>query len=974
MKRFLLLLLSILLYTSCTTTKSSSDITKFQRFYHNLTGEFNGYFNANEILDLSIHEMEMSTQDNYTQLLPIYPYTSNYDANSYKQNLDKAIVKVTTVATIHEKGQWVDDSYVLMGKAQYLKKDYESAEETLEYFREEFDNSRYHIGRKKSNNKLSRAEREKERKAQAKIKAAAKKERDKDRKEETQIRDEDRKEREKSRKQEIKARAKAKKKGNSRERAAEGVKWDDPALEDKKEKVEKTREEKKEEEEKKETEEKEKKEAKETKKQNRKHTPAYYEGLLWLAKTYSERERYASAEYIFNSLLEEEDAPKAVKKQIPLSQARMYLVKKDYDKAIASLDEAISVEKKKGLKARYSYIQAQIYTQKGEPGMALKSFEQVKKYRPDFEMQFNSDLNKIILRNETGSTNTKASLRALDKMLKEDKYDSYQGQIYYAIGEINYKSGLVPEAISDFQKSIYFNNGNTPQKAESYYRLGKLFFDIEDFAQAKYYYDSTLIHMPKTDYRHDETSLYASSLTKIASNIEIIKTQDSLLTIANLSKKGQRDYAKKVLDEQGAADNPDRPSPNPSLSTGTVLKLNASSFFAYNPQSLSRGKKTFRQEWGDRQLQDDWRSKSDSDDSNLDVDDTSQNTYSDIQIDNVLRSIPNNQAQKDLAGKKIQEAMFELGKLYREKLKNPEAGFAMHKNLIDDYPGFYKEPELLYYLYLSGKDIGKNEFANSYKNKLVKNYGETEFAKIVSDPNYAQLLIEKEKAPRKYYDDTYALFEKRKYKQVIARADKAVKVLKDDKELQPKMALLKAMSIGKEQGKNKYLAELNGVIKKYPNTPEERRATEMKRFLSGDETAFNELIFEEDSDIFTLDYDKLHYGLIIIYKASSKVVKEMQNDIKKFHQKYFSLDQLSTQISALSTDDNIRLILVRTFDDKSKAMDYYNVIDKKDKEFIKKKGYSFDFFVINQNNYREVVKARSINEYRIFFEDNYLKN
>ncbi len=977
MKRLLLLIIPILIYTSCTTTKSTSDITKFQRFYHNLTGEFNGYFNANEILDISIQEIEMSTPDNYTQLLPIYPYTSNYDASNYKQNLDKAITKVTTVATIHEKGQWVDDSYVLLGKAQYLKKDYESAEETLEYFREEFDNSRYHIGREKSNNKLSRAEREKQRKAAAKVKEAEKKERDKERKEIAEERDDERKERDKERKAEIKARAKAKKKGNSRERAAEGVKWDDPALQgksDSKEKKEPTREEKKKEEEKKEKEAQEKKEEKATKKSNRKHTPAYYEGLLWLAKTYSERERYASAEYIFNSLQEEDDAPKDVKKQIPLSKARMYLVKNDYEKAIASLDDAIDVQKDKRLKARYSYIQAQIYSQKGEPGMALKSYEKVKKYRPNFEMEFNSDLNKVILRNEIGSTNTKSSLKALNKMLKEEKYSNYQGQIHYAIGEINYKSGKIDQAINDFQKSIYSNNGNDPQKAESYFRLGKLFFDIEDFAQAKYYYDSTLIYMPKSDYRYDETNLYASSLTNIAKNIEIINTQDSLLAIAKLSKSEQRAYAINVLDEQGASASTQRPTSTNLASSGSIIKLNASSFFAYNPQALSRGKKAFISEWGDRSNQDNWRTLSDSDETKFSDEEGSQNSYSDIQIDNVLRSIPNNQAQKALASKKVQDAMFELGILYREKLKNPEAGFAIHKRLLDEYPGFYKEPELLYYLYLSGKDINKNKLANNYKSKLVKNYGDSEFAKIISQPGYAQSLIDKEKAPRKYYDDTYTLFQNENYKKVIQRAEKSEEILKDHKDLLPKMALIKAISIGKEQGKSKYIAALNQVIKQYPNTAEERRASEMKRFLSGDETAFNELIFEEDSDIFTFDYDKLHYGLIVIYKASSKVTKEMQTDIKAFHKKYFSLDQLSTQISPLSPDDNIRLILIRTFEDKSKAMDYYKVIDKKDKEYIKKKGYSFDFFVINQNNYREVVKARSVNEYRIFFEENYLNN
>jgi tetratricopeptide (TPR) repeat protein len=964
----------MLLFAACTTTKSTSDISKWQRFYHNLTGQYNGYFNANEIIELSVENMQTANQDNYTQLLPIFPYTGNYDAASYNENLDKAITKVTTTATIHEKGQWVDDSYVLMGKAQYLKKDYESAEETFEYFKEEFDFSRYHTGRQKSNARLSRGERAKERKKQQKIKKAEKKERDKEREEDAKERDAEKKERDKTRKQEMKERAKAKKKqSGSRERAAANVQWEDPALEKSREADKKEEEDKEEDKEKKEKEAEEKKEEKALKKSNRKHTPAFYEGLLWLAKTYSERERFASAEYLFNSIDDEDDAPKEVKQQIPLSRARMYLVKKDYDKTIENLDLAISLEKDKKLKARYSYIKAQIYTQMNEPGQALQAYEKVKKYNPDFVMEFNADLNKIILRNQTGSANTKSSLKTLNRMLKEDKYATYQGQIYYAIGQINYQDGNIGEAIANYKNSLDYNSGNLFQKTESYYKLASLYFDTDDYAQAKYYYDSTLIFMPKTDYRFDQTTVYSNSLNSIAKNIEIIDTQDSLLAMGAMSSDEQRAYAIETLDNQGAKSDPaNRSFTNPTFqgSTGSI-RMNATSFFAYNVISLQRGQKSFTNEWGGRQLQDNWRTISDSDSSAGDSEDLAVSDYSDQQIESVLRTLPKTQAQRDLASMKKQEAMFELGKLYREKLKNPEAGFAMHQKLYQDNPDFKPQEELLYYLYLSGIDSNKRNLANKYKKKLINQYPDSDFAKILTDPGYAKTLMEKEKAPIKYYDETYALFEAGNYKQVIARAAKAPDILQDDKALRAKMELINAISIGKEQGKAKYLMALNKVIKTYPNTEEERRATEMKRFLSGDETAFNELLFDEDSDVFKEDFDKLHYGLVVIFDASSKVIQDMRLDINRFHKKYFSLEQLSTQTIPLSQEDNIKLILVRSFNDQSKAMDYFNVIDEKDKEFIKKKGYSFELFVINQNNYREIIKKRSINEYRLFFENNY---
>ncbi len=952
----------------CTTTKKKSDITKSKRAYHNMTAYYNGYFHANEILELSLLDISNSKQENYNQILSLSPYTNNYDPKAYAKDMDKAITKVTTVASLHDESRWVDDCYVLMGKAQFVKKDYESAEETFEYFKEEFDFSQYHVGKNKTNRKLSNKERKKQRKIQEQERAVEKKEREKVREEEAKERQQTKKEREKEKKQKMKERKKARKKKDSRSRAAEGVKWEEPQVEKKKPEQEKKAEVKEEDEE----EEENKKEDEVSKQKKQRHTPAYYEGILWLAKTYSERQRFSSAEYLFNALAEDKDVPKDVKKQIPLSKARMFLVKKDFDNVLKSLDEAIEVERDRKLRSRYSYVKAQVYSRMGDAGQALKAFENVKSYRPTFEMAYNADINKIILRHEIGSITQDRAVKELNRMLKEEKYNSFEGQTYFALGQVKMKSGDREGALEDFRKSIKFNQNNQTQKIESYYTLASLFFENAEYATSKYYYDSTLQVMPKSDFRFTEVESYSKNLSRIAKNIEIIQEQDSLLALSNLSDDDLRDYAVEVLDKRGAES-----APEPEVSTTrnyrTNTRLNGSNFFAFNPIAAERGKKAFINEWGTRSLSDNWRTISDTDIEESIAEGVSQNLYSDQQIASVLKNIPQNEGQKELSRRKIQEAMFELGKQYRERLKNYQAALDQHVELYNTYPKFTNKPELLYYMHLSAKDLGRGTQASKFKKELISQFPESEFAKLLSDPEYALAQLEAEKAPVRYYEKTYELFEKGKYQNVVQRANKAGEFVGDDKSLLAKMALLKAMSLGQTKGKKDYIRNLDNLIKDYPNTPEERRATEIKRFLSGDESAFDEVLYNEDKQQFVTDFDKLHYGLIVVFKASSKVLNEMRIDMSKFHKTYFSLDQLTTQTIPLDQDNKVSLILVRKFDDKQKAMDYYQTIDEKDKEFIKKKGYSFEFFVINQNNYREVVKSRSVNEYRIFFEEEYLK-
>ncbi|MGB1217006.1 MAG: tetratricopeptide repeat protein, partial [Saprospiraceae bacterium] len=136
------------------------------RTYHNLTAHYNGYFNAQELYNKSEETLTDSHQDNYNQVLEMYKYVPA-DAKAVDNDMETAIQKVSVVIRLHRKSDWTDDAYLLMGQCRYLQKDYEGAQEALEYLAAEYNMKAL------DQKKLKR----KSKKGQQKAKAKAKKKR-----------------------------------------------------------------------------------------------------------------------------------------------------------------------------------------------------------------------------------------------------------------------------------------------------------------------------------------------------------------------------------------------------------------------------------------------------------------------------------------------------------------------------------------------------------------------------------------------------------------------------------------------------------------------------------------------------------------------------------------------------------------------------------------------------------------------------
>ena len=1023
---FILLAVMAIMISSCATKKRKDEVSGFKKFYHTFTSKYNGYFNANELMEESFATLETSRQDNYNQVLPIYTYTDVDNPKMVASQLDLAIEKVIRVATIHELGEYVDDCYVLMGKAQYLKQDYETAQETFEFFQEEFNPANpYGSNYKKKKKSIKQRKRdmdiEKENQKELKKKEKEKKEEqtEKDREEKEKLKkeakkakEESRKKRKKEKKEEEKRRKKERedrKKSNKRNKKSGGKKK--RATKDEKEKeetesiieVEETKADLVKDETSSDVEselnlmEEDQKEVAvsedvgeeevipKKKKEKKEDDTAYSEGMLWLAKTYIERGKYSNAEYLLRKL-SQSMVKKEVEREIPVAKSYLYMVQKEYDKAIPELRKAIDVSNDGKLKARYAYIIAQLYQKKNDYANALSAFQEVKNHKGNFRMDFNADLS--IEKNGllAGTESNELASKKINKMLGEEKYSEFRDQIYFTLGEISLAQNNDKEALINFTLSIRNNLNNPPLKSEAYYYLGTLNFEKEEYVAAKYYYYSTLMSMNKLDERYNEVSLYTKNLSRIARNIETIELQDSLLFLSGLSQEKLDKLADMLVLEQRVADEEVEKNKSkgktsqPKMASGRQNSrkrgFGNSKFFAYNLAAKEKGANEFRKRWGDRKLEDNWR-RLDSQSFNTfddeDVEEEEEKEITDAERKRALVDVPSTPASLEKANAAIEEALYDLGIAFRGAVKNYQKSVDALEKLVVRYPQSEKILDVYYYLYLSYSDLGNSSKAEYYKNRIIQEFPDSRFAKALQDPNYFASLKDENNSVELYYDNTYELFDNGEYINVKNRIAESETLFGKENAMKAKFGLLSAMVTGAEEGIKGYIKALQDVITRHPDTPQQIRAQEIMRFLKGDSDAFEVVEIKEVDDIFDLEENKLHYVAIIVYESSNEKFTDAKIAVSNFNKRYYRTKKLQISDIFLNRDEGSQIILIRKFKNMKESMDYYDTVEKNKVDYIKGTEVAFDVYPITQRNYRKIISERSASKYRVFFQKNYKK-
>ena len=135
-------LMALLLLSGCSTKKN----TVTRRMYHNLTSHYNIYFNGD--LSLKDGEKQLRTQvkDDYSKVLRVYNYGTKQDGMGMNSTMDRALEKTSICVQKHsmefgsrERVKWIDDAYLVMGKAHFFKQDYIPAKRTFDFVATEFN-------------------------------------------------------------------------------------------------------------------------------------------------------------------------------------------------------------------------------------------------------------------------------------------------------------------------------------------------------------------------------------------------------------------------------------------------------------------------------------------------------------------------------------------------------------------------------------------------------------------------------------------------------------------------------------------------------------------------------------------------------------------------------------------------------------------------------------------------------------------
>ena len=251
-----------------------------------------------------------------------------------------------------------------------------------------------------------------------------------------------------------------------------------------------------------------------------------------------------------------------------------------------------------------------------------------------------------------------------------------------------------------------------------------------------------------------------------------------------------------------------------------------STFYFYNPATVAYGKGEFRKIWGDRRLEDNWRlaAKGSSlagleEEKTVEGGTVSLSERFDPEL--YIARIPTEEKVIDSLTADRDFAYYQLGVIYKEKFREFELAAERLEKLLTYDPEERIIVPAKYNLHKIYEILGRENEAERYKTDIIENYPDTRYAEILINPN-SQLPTD-ESSPEYKYKQLYQEFLASKYADVIEKSDEYITVY-HGAPIVPKLELLKATALAKEQGFEAYKKALNFVALNYPNSEEGKQA------------------------------------------------------------------------------------------------------------------------------------------------------
>ena len=579
------------------------------------------------------------------------------------------------------------------------------------------------------------------------------------------------------------------------------------------------------------------------------------EALLWQARSYCALDWTYEAENVLHTVKEKDLTTKKLRWLYNLVEAD-YLIRTDHpEAAIPYLSEAARGSSGTQ-KTRLYFLLGQLYEQTGDRNNAYRAF---KKAEGGPATVYRTKFNARIKQSEVFSgSDIRKEVRGLRNLTHYARNREYFDQIYYAIGNLYLSRGDTTDAKANYILAVEKSTRQGIDKAMAQLALGNIYFAERDYIKAQPCYAEALPQISDTypNYRVllrrsdvlDELALYAG-------NVEL---QDSLIALSKLSPEEQEAVAKKLVaelerQEKLAREEAERAEFLASQDQNTPFNNNAGaipgfqsngdkSWYFYNTYTKNQGKTEFQRRWGSRRLEDDWRRRNKTtfsfdeeedeetaegeealaleaaNDSIPGVDVELQKRESDPHfVEYYLKQIPKTPEDIEVANDVIQEGLYNMGIILKDKLEDYPAARYEFTRLLERYPDNVYTLEVYYNLYLMAARDDNAALAEEWRQNILSRFPDSNYGLAMRDPNYFQHLRRMHEVQEDMYQEAYKAY--------LDNDNAVVHSITDEMEAKyplsrilPKFVFIDGLAYFTQGDNEKFKERLTELLQRWPDT------------------------------------------------------------------------------------------------------------------------------------------------------------
>ena len=586
------------------------------------------------------------------------------------------------------------------------------------------------------------------------------------------------------------------------------------------------------------------------------------EAKLWQARSYLALDWLFEAETILTRIKEEQLTTGELKRLYYLDFAELRIKEKNFEAAAPLLTEAVRYSKG-AQKTRLNFLLGQVYERIGDKAQAFKAFGKVSGAS---SATYRTKFNARIKQSEVfQGTDIEPEVKALRRMARYDRNKEYLDQLYYAIGNLYLSRRDTSRAISSYEEGLEKSTRGGIEKAILNITLGGLYYDRQQYEKAQPCYAEGVPQLPDNYPGIDTLKRRSDVLDELALYSQNVNLQDSLLRLAAMDSVQRMKVIHGIIDrlvkkEKEEAENARREEYMANQAAqGSTLNSNAKdpaqftintddSWYFYNTAARNAGRTEFQRRWGSRKLEDNWRrrnkssfSMSDFGDGGGDNDDdqagqtanssadtdakegTQQDADAAKRADDphfpeyYLKQIPFTEAQKATAHEVIQDGLYNMGIILKDKLEDYTAAQKAFDRLLRDYPDNVYRLDVYYNLYLMYMRMGRTAEAEHYRQLILSDFADSKYGVALKNPNYIDNLRNMDREQEQLYEKAYEAY--------LSNDNRTVHNIYNDvaeryplSKLMPKFMFLHALAYVTEREPDKFNAVLRELLERYPDT------------------------------------------------------------------------------------------------------------------------------------------------------------